>query len=84
MPMPIEVTVMVTPGDERVWFDADSLVDYMRKVEAMAKAQYEQARAEKDIPRALGAIAASDALRQVGDGMVLTQMQAVETIRERK
>lgn len=75
---------MVVPGDERVWFDANSLIEYMRMIEGQAHVQYTKAREDRDIPKALGAIAVEDALRQVGDGLTLTSMQAVETIRERR
>lgn len=75
------VVVMVTPGDERVWFESGSLGEYLKRLEENA---CEQANTAEDRREALVALAVADALRQLRDGFVLTSLEAAETLRARR
>jgi hypothetical protein len=76
--------VLVMAVDNRVWFDSQSLIDYLRDMEQQAKDHLACAREEEDRRKEVAALAISDALRQVSDGLVLTSMSAMETIRGRR
>ena len=77
-------TVVVLAIDDRIWFDATSLVDYLRDLEKQAQGHMEQAKEEQDYDRALAAYSASESIRQITDGFVLSSITAAETIRGRR
>lgn len=76
--------VLVMAVDDRVWFDSESLIGYLRHMEEQAATHLAKAREEEDRRKEVAALAIGDALRQVGDGLVLTSMTAMETIRGRR
>jgi hypothetical protein len=74
---------LIVQGDGSVWIEAESLISYFRDAEAkgkmMASAQF------SDSPVAYAAsVATTDVMRQIGDSLVLTCMQARETMAERR
>lgn len=84
MLMSIGNDVLVLAADEKIWFDADSLIRYLREVEAQASRHCENAKAEGDGAKAIAASAANDLIRQIADGLVITSMTAAEEIRSRR
>jgi len=82
--MPVTQDVLVLATDDRIWFDADSLIRYLRDVEGMANGFFLEAEREGEFSKAVAAHATGDLMRQIADGLVLTSMTAAETIRSRR
>jgi len=83
--MPVDTnTVVVLAMDDRIWFDATTLVNYLRDLERQAQNHMAEAKQEHDYDRALAAYSASESIRQITDGFVLSSITAAETIRGRR
>ncbi len=76
------VTVLVL--DDRVWFDGDTLVRFLRGMQEHAAASADHAELQRDDRVHVASWAVSDALRQVADGLVLTQFAAHEEMSARR
>lgn len=63
-------SITVLASCDRVWFDADSLVAYLREVESWA--------------RDSGGDATAAVMQRVTDGLVLTSLVASDEIRSRR
>ena len=77
-------TVVVLAMDDRIWFDANTLVNYLRDLERQAQTHMSEANEEQDYDRALAAYSASESIRQITDGFVLSSITAAETIKGRR
>lgn len=75
---------MVLATDDHIWFDADSIVAYLRTLQQKSDEMQREALADNAIPQANIAYAVGDILRQIADGFVLTSMTAAEAVRERR
>lgn len=81
---PIVPTVLVLFADDHLWFDSQSVIDYMRKIEIQAEQHFAEAKKEHDFEKAVAAHASKELARQIADGFVLTTMSAQERIRVRR
>lgn len=77
-------TVSVLVLDDRVWVDCESLVGFLRGMQEHAALTAEQAELHRDGRVHVASWAVSDALRQVADGLVLTQFSAHEEFANRR
>ena len=77
-------TVVVLAMDDRIWFDANTLVNYLRDLERQAQTHMAEAKEEQDYDRALAAYSASESIRQITDGFVLSSITAAEPIKGRR
>lgn len=84
MRVSVKRDIVVLATDDRIWFDAESIIQYLREVEAMANGYLREAQDTDDYRRAIAAHATGDMLRQIADGMVLTSMTAAEAIRSKR
>lgn len=78
-----ELTLMVQP-DGRVWIDADSMVDYFRRVEAHGHHHSRSALAAEDYPTYAAAYGTAESIRQIADSLILTMMEAREEVGSRR
>lgn len=76
--------VLVMVVDQRVWFESQSLVEYLKSVQRQARLVAEQATGDGEVERAIAGVAVEDALRQIVDGVVLTSMHAGEEVLGRR
>lgn len=80
--MTSDVLVMVV--DRKVWFESQSLVDYLKGVQRQANEVAVEAEESGDVERLVAGVAVEDALRQIMDGVVLTSIHAAEEILGRR
>ena len=64
--------------------DSESLISYLRDVEAQAQFHFNEAQVEGDYRAAAAAFSVGDSVRQIADGLVLTTMVASDKIRSRR
>ena len=57
---------------------------YLRDLERQAQTHMAEAKEEQDYDRALAAYSASESIRQITDGFVLSSITAAETIKGRR
>jgi hypothetical protein len=74
---------LIVQGDGAVWIEAESLISYFRDAEAKGKRLALDEVAGSPVAYA-AAMATTDVMRQIGDSLVLTCMQARETMAERR
>ena len=76
--------VLVMATDDRIWFDADTIIAYLRGLQERCGAMEDEAVEHHAFMAAHAAYAVGDILRQIADGFVLTSMTAAEAVRERR
>ena len=74
---------LIVQGDGAVWIEAESLISYFRAAEEKGKMAASLDMGHSPVAYA-AAMATMDAMRQIGDSLVLTCMQARETMAERR
>lgn len=77
-----ELTLIVQ-GDGAVWVEAESMIAYFRSAEERGKTMAAEHVGHNAVAYS-AAMATADAMRQIGDSLVLTCMQARETMAERR
>jgi hypothetical protein len=77
-----ELTLIVQ-GDGAVWIEAESMIAYFRNAEERGKLMASEHVGDNVVAYS-AAMATADALRQIGDSLILTCMQARETMAERR
>lgn len=82
--MPMKDLLLMVMPDDRVWVDSESFVRYLRAVQDEASAHASAAREDDHVLQFAGVMAVHDILGQIADGIVLTQMEAVEELRGRR
>lgn len=75
--------ILIVQGDGAVWVEAESMISYFRDAEEKGKRMAAEQVGHSPVAYA-AAMATADALRQIGDSLVLTCMQARETMAERR
>jgi hypothetical protein len=75
--------MLIVQGDNTVWIDADSLIQYFRAAEAQGK-ELALSMFTQDPVSYAAAMATSDAFRQVADSLTVTCVQASTTMGERR
>lgn len=84
MLMPMTQTITVLATDDRIWVDAETLVQYLRDIEGQAGLHFQQAQLDEQYSAAVAAHSAKELVRQIADGLVLTTMTAGERLRGRR
>lgn len=84
MLMPITQSITVLATDDKIWFDAETLLTYLRDIEEQAQFHLSRARQQSSYSDAVAAHAAKELVRQIADGLVLTTMTAGERLRGRR
>ena len=82
--MSINNDLLILAVDDRIWIDSESLIAYLRGVEAQAGMFLEQAKQEEDYQKAVAAFSVGDSVRQITDGLVLTALVAGDQIRSKR
>lgn len=75
--------ILIVQGDNTVWIEAESMIQYFRAAEAQGQLLAE-AYAPVDAMSHAVALATSDAFRQVADSLVVTCAHASTTMGERR
>lgn len=75
--------ILMVQGDNTVWIEADSVIQYFRKAEAQGRELALDMFARDPVSYA-AAMATSDAFRQVADSLVVTCVEASTTMGERR
>lgn len=78
-----QITMMVEPGGQRVWIECDAFVEYLRMVERNGIAAAVVAYEKRDSLTYAGLMAVQDTVRQIADSLVVTSMEAQDTVRGR-
>lgn len=78
-----DITLMVQ-GDHSVWVNADSMIEYLRKVVEEGRGHGRIAYDRGDPYTYTAAMAVSDAVQQIADGLAVTCMEAHETVRGKR
>ena len=82
--MSIYNDLLILAVDDRIWIDSESLIAYLRGVEAQAGMFLKQAEQEADYQKAVAAYSVGDSVRQITDGLVLTALVAGDQIRSKR
>lgn len=75
--------ILIVQGDNTVWIDAESMIQYFRNAEAQGKELASGYFPHEPVAYA-AAMATADAFRQVADSLDVTCMQASTTMGERR
>jgi hypothetical protein len=75
--------MMVEPGNNRVWIESNAFIEYLRMIERKSAVQAEAALTARDVVTYAGLMAIQDTVRQIGDSIAVTAMEAQETMRSR-
>lgn len=73
--------MMVEPSGERVWIETGAFVEYLRMIERKGAEQAAQAYDSRDLVTYAGLMAIQDTVRQIADSIVVTAMEAQNTVR---
>ena len=74
------ITMMVEPGNHRVWIECTAFVEYLRMVERRGIDAAAGALKSEDAMTYAGLTAIHDTIRQIADSLIVTAMEAQETV----